>query len=188
VLYGGSRFRISDLLDVVWGSTGTGVTLILKEWVAEIEKRNQEQISQNTARQADVELLNSIDGNHLNFIKLEVELGKLERWTTEWDCEKTSILLIDFYGAIEREENNLYVHTKRTFGNILPVIESKKEAYLYCLRQLRTTTHSLAISQNKHETSAQFQKTVGELFLTKLSLMKTLQDAIAIDNSTIHKN
>jgi tetratricopeptide (TPR) repeat protein len=160
----------------------TGVTLIIVEWVTEIVKKDQEQDIQNKAKQADVELLNSINSGHLNFVKLDAELGKLEGWTTGWG-EKTTFLLINFYGAIEREENNLYVHTKRAMGYVNPVVESKKEAYLYCLRQLRTITHSLAVSQNKSENSAQFRKAGGELFLIKLSLMKALEDAIAIDNA-----
>ena len=161
----------------------TGVTLIIIEWVTEIVKRDHEQIRQIKARQADVELLNSIHGGSLNFIKLNAELGKLERWTTKWDAEKTSIMLIDFYGAIEREENSLYVHAKRAMGYVHPVVESKKEAYLYCLRQLRTITNSLAISQNKRENAAQFQIAGTELFTTKFSLMNALENTIVVDTT-----
>jgi hypothetical protein len=147
--------------------------------VGEIVKKDQEMSGQKKAKQANVELLNSINGGHLNFVELDVELGKLERWTTEWgDGEKTTITLINFYGAIEREENSLYVHTKRAMGYAHPVVESKKEAYLYCLRQLRTITNSLAISQNKSENSAKFKIASTELYTTKFSLMKALENAI----------
>lgn len=117
---------------------------------------------------------------------LEAELGKLERWTKVWDekdARATGFLLNNFYGLIEREEDNLYVHTKRAIGYVHPVIESKKEAYIYCLRQLRTITHSMATSQNKSEPSAQFQTACGELFSTKLALMEALEDIIVIDTA-----
>jgi tetratricopeptide (TPR) repeat protein len=152
--------------------------------VSEIIKKDQEMSGQKKAKQANVELLNSINGGHLNFVKLDAELGKLERWTTEWgDGKETTFALINFYGVIEREENSLYVHTKRAMGYAHPVVESKKEAYLYCLRQLRTITHSLAISQNKSENSAKFKIAGCELFTTKFSLMNALENAIAIDNA-----
>jgi tetratricopeptide (TPR) repeat protein len=174
------------LLMLSGAALSIGVTLIIVEWVVQIANRNQEQTIQEKARQADVDLLNSIEAGHSNFCVLNAELGKLERWTKAWDekdANETSLLLINFYGAIEREENSLYVHAKRAMEYVHPGVESKKEAYLYCLRQLRTITNSLATSQNKSETSAQFKKAGGELFLTKLSLMKALEDAVAIDTA-----
>lgn len=181
--------RISLMLS--GAALSTGVTLIIVEWVTEIVKKDQEQINRNKARQADAELLNSINAGHLNFIKLEVELGKLERWTKAWDeknATEAGFLLENFRYAIEREENSLYVNAKRAMEYIHPEVESKKEAYLHRLRQLRTITHSLAVSNNKSEYSEQFQRANGELFSVKLSLMEALEDVIASDMLALNPN
>ncbi len=151
--------------------------------IPEIIRLNSEQIGQKRARSANIELLNSLKGGHLNFIELEVKLGKLERWTTEWHAKnkETAESLFNFYGAIEREEINLSIHTKMTIGYMHPEIESRKEAYQYCLRKLMTITNSLALSKNKSEELAQFHEANAELFRIKFSLERYLEDAIDID-------
>lgn len=92
----------------------------------------------------------------------------MELWTTEWDYEKMGISIITFYSAIEREENNLSVHTKMAMGYMYPEIESRKEAYQYSLWTLRTITHSLAISQKKSEEVAQFHMVLRASFMVSM--------------------
>lgn len=161
----------------------TGVTLIIVEWITEVIKKDQEQTRQRKAKEADIELHYYIESERLNFIKLGSELGELELWTTKWDGNKMGLSCFNFINAIEQQENSLYIHTKRSVGYENPLVEAKKEAYLYGLRQLRTIFHSLALSQNKGEKISQFNAAKTEFNIIASSLLKRLEESIGQDAS-----
>ncbi len=150
----------------------------------EIIRINSEQIGLKKAKEANVELLNSINATHRSFCEIGAKIGRSERWAKVWDnndATEASYLIDNFYYLIDHEEDSLSVHTKMTMGYIHPQIESRKEAYLHSLRQLRTRTHSLAVMMGNSEKSKQFDTADTEFHMTGFSLKKSLEDAIDLD-------
>jgi|GEM_PF-6283292 len=150
----------------------------------EIIRRNSEQIGLKRAKEANIELLNSINAAHRSFCEIGAEIGKSERWAKVWDdkdLKEVAYLIPNFYYLIDREEDSLSVHTKMTMGYIHPQIESRKEAYLHSLRLLRTITHSLAVMLGNSERSKQFKTADTELFMMWSALKRGLEDAVDLD-------
>ncbi len=136
-----------DILDGMW--TVPLSSLITVAIVDKIIKDDLARRGWERSREENGDFLKFLCENRIQFIQLAAPLAHKERWD---NINDTKILIeISTFGlklldGIVHEQDNLNIHSSLIKGYLPPIVESRKDEYLYSLRQLRIATRDLMLA------------------------------------------
>jgi len=135
------------------------------------------------------EFLKFLCGSRKQFIQMAAPLASAKRWAESYDSQvlmEISSLGANLLEGIAHEEDNLRIHSSMIRGAFSPVVESRKDEYLYSLRRLKIATRNLMIPPNpndRREELGQFEIARGDAITDRDLLIKALSKSLSSEDA-----